>query len=138
MNDFNEVYQENQTFIEDFLKEGYLDKELDSEEKLLERFSDMYYYSDTGNRTFRLVATEHKTPDRAKAKTVQLFNFGVRRKKELYALHNTKEEGILAVEELARKFIRFSMCFNDQRRFRLIEENQADLQEKMTADIKVI
>jgi hypothetical protein len=124
---FSAVYEENQKFIQTFLAEGHLDSELSTEQILLERYVDIYVYMDKPNQTFRLFATEHKTPDRQKAKVVQLFNFGLRRKKELYNQCESKEQATYELENIEKKFLLFSLKFNDQRRFQKIAANQDEI-----------
>lgn len=112
------LYDESRAYINNFLQIGYLKNDLKSVDDLLQRYIDINIYLKEDG-TFRVLAVEKKTPDRKKAKSVQLYHFGARRIEKEYSS---------TIERLIKDFTKFSRYFQIQKKFSEIQKLYKDIE----------
>lgn len=123
-NESNSEEFSNQNLIESFL-DKYLNElkyAFSKEDELHKMFSDIYVYPDFKEITFKLLATiKDKEEGRKKAKTVQLYHLGARKKKELIGKYGEKSANLI-IKDMMIEFIDFTYLFAIQKKYREIAE----------------
>ena len=118
---YSYIRSDNKKIIESYLeKYNYLLKyDLKKEEDLHELFTDLYLYHDFKELTFKLVATLKKEEQQKKAKTVQLFHFGARLKKEFITTNGEAAETL--IKDKIFEALIFTNAFKMQQHFKEID-----------------
>lgn len=118
------LFYESTDYINTFLKREEMQATgLKTVADLVTKYSDISITSNEEEKTFRLLAIEKKNFDAKRPKTVQLFNFGLKRRNNY--INDYSENSLPAYKE---EFIIFTKYFHIQKKYSEIKILKEDIE----------